>query len=237
MSTPAQYARQLKALLPRGIAWNLERDSYLSRVMLALAEELARVHTRTVDLVRELDPRTTLELLADWERMLGLPDVCAPAEQTVQERRDAAVAKYTRLGGQSPQFFIDLAAAIGYEVTITEFYPFRADESHAGDALTNDAEWAHTWRVNGRETTFRRFTAGLSAAGEAVRDWGNEELECVISLRRPAHTVLLFGYPPPMEIDLVAAGEPAGALTVEKPLAAAVNSGGAPAGDLTVETP
>jgi hypothetical protein len=93
MATSGAYARQLKALLPQGVAWNLEPDSMVSRVMLALAEELARIDGRAAALIQEIDPRTTLELLPDWERMLALPDICAPAAQTLQERRAACAKK------------------------------------------------------------------------------------------------------------------------------------------------
>lgn len=188
-----EYARQLKALLPQGVAWDMGDGSWLSRFMLAVAGEMARVDGRAGDLLREMDPAATVEMLSDWERVLGLPDACVPAEQTLQARRAAVVAKYTALGGQSRAYFIGLAAALGYEVTITEFRPFRAGHSSAGDALTN-GDWAHTWQVNGPTVTVREFRAGQSAAGEPLRDWGNEELECAIAQRKPAHTLLQFAY-------------------------------------------
>jgi uncharacterized protein YmfQ (DUF2313 family) len=181
--------------MPPGAAWRLESDSVLSAFMLAVAEELARVDGRAEDLMRELDPRTTTELLPDWERVMGLPDPCVSAAQTIQERRAAIVAKLTTIGGQSRQFFIGLAAALGYVITITEFNPFLAGHSVAGDALTN-GDWQHAWQVGAPETTVRDFRAGQSAAGEALRDWGNEELECAISSRAPAHTIPIFAYGP-----------------------------------------
>lgn len=190
----AAYARQLKALLPQGVAWNLQPESVLSKVMLALADELSRVDSRAVDLEREIDPRSTVELLIDWERILDLPDGCTPDGQTVEQRRAAVVAKYTQLGGQSRQFFIDVADALGYAITITEFRPFRAGISTAGDPLTNTSAWLHTWQVNAPAETIFYFRAGSGSAGEPLRNWGNEQLECVISDRKPAHTRVLFTY-------------------------------------------
>jgi uncharacterized protein YmfQ (DUF2313 family) len=187
------YARQLKALLPRGVALNLQNDSFLSALLLAVGDELARVDSRRADLEREIDPRSTTELLSDWERVLALPDVCTPDGATVEQRRAAVVAKYTQLGGQSRQFFIDLADALGYTVTITEFRPFVAG-STAGSALYNDPAWRHTWQVNAPEETVFYFRAGAGSAGEPLRAWGNEQLECVINDRKPAHTRVLFAY-------------------------------------------
>lgn len=192
----AAYARHLKALLPSGPAWAVNDEStVLGRLLLAIGEELARVSARGGDLIRELDPATITELLTDWERVLGLPDPCLNTAGTLQERRAAIAAKYTLIGGQSRAFYIELAAALGYEITITEFNPFSADESGAGDPLAPDeAGWAHTWQINAPETTIRVFRAGQNTAGDALREWGNEQLECAMNGRKPAHTNLLFAY-------------------------------------------
>lgn len=114
-------------------------------------------------------------------------------EQTLQERRGALLSRLGGTGGQSREFFIALAAYLGFTITITEFRPFRVSISHAGDALYDDS-WRHVWRVNGPDTTVFEFRAGLSAVGEPLRKWGNELLECVMNRIKPAHTVLLFGY-------------------------------------------
>ncbi|MNJ39675.1 hypothetical protein D3C77_345530 [compost metagenome] len=133
-------------------------------------------------------------MLADWERVAGLPDKCAGTlESTVQGRRNALLAKLTATGGQSKAYFIAIAAALGYEITIEEFRPFRAGRSTAGDVLTN-GDWMFTWRVRAPEVTVIPFRAGRSAAGEQLRAWGNDTLECKIRQRSPAHTVVLFAY-------------------------------------------
>lgn len=187
------YRAQLQALLPSGAAWPRESNTALARFLAALAEEFARVDFRAEQLVDEADPRTTAELLADWERVAGLPDSCVTVAQTTQERRDALVAKLTNLGGQSRQFFTDLAARLGYSITITEFHPFQVGSSAVGDALNGDA-WTLAWRVNAPTTTVREFRVGGSAVGDALRSWGNELLECAITRTKPAHTHVQFGY-------------------------------------------
>jgi len=186
------YLVALQALLPPGAAWSRDSDAVLTQLLAGLATELARVDGRSGDLVAQLDPRTSDEMLADWERLLGLPEICALAVSTVQERRAAAYAKLTATGGASRQYFIDLAAALGYQITIVEYFRFTAG-SPAGYALTNDEGWRHTWRVNAGATTYRHFRVG-SAAGEALRSWGNALLECALTLRKPAHTTLQFAY-------------------------------------------
>lgn len=189
----ADYLSQLQALLPPGPAWPRDADATLTQLLAALADEFARVDLRAENLLDEADPRTTTEMLPDWERMAGLPDTCVPSAQTMQERRAALHAKLTTLGGQSRQYFIDLAAALGYTVTITEFSPFRVSESAVGDALYSD-DWMFAWRVNAPTTTIREFRVSESAVGEPLRSWGNDLLECAISRRATAHTHVLFGY-------------------------------------------
>ncbi len=189
----AAYLQQLQALLPPGAAWSRERDATLTALLDALAQELAHVDVEAESLVDEADPRTTAQLLTDWERVAGLPDVCVTATQTTAERRDALVQKIANLGGQSRQFFIDLAARLGYTITITEFHPFQVGESAVGDALNGDP-WIFAWQVNAPAGQIREFKVGESAVGDPLRSWGDELLECVIERLKPAHTHVIFAY-------------------------------------------
>jgi uncharacterized protein YmfQ (DUF2313 family) len=189
------YLAQLQALLPQGQAWPRDADAALTQLLHAWADELARVDGRAADLVEEADPRTTAELLADWERVAGLPDPCVEAlagSQTTAQRRAGLAAKLTTIGGQSAAYYIALAASLGYVVSVTEFRPFTAGSS-AGDALTN-GDWIFAWQVNAPQDTIVEFAAGRSCAGEPLRAWGNELLECAISRLKPAHTHVLFAY-------------------------------------------
>ncbi|WP_328184613.1 YmfQ family protein [Marinobacter sp. OP 3.4] len=191
--TADQYRNQLTALAPPGQALPDQSDSNWQQLLQALAEEYARLDGRLHDLVKEGNPESTNELLTDWERLLDLPGPCDSLPETIQERRLAAHGKLIRVGGASPAYFIELAESLGYQVTITEYRPFRAGFSAAGDSLTNE-EWLHHWMVNAAETAVVEFSAGQSAAGEPVRSWGEGQLECPIEQLKPAHTVVNFSY-------------------------------------------
>lgn len=188
-----QYAEQLDALLPKGLAWPRESDARMRALTQGLAIELSRVDARGDDLLSEVLPSSTLEMLSDWERAVGLPDPCVPDGSTLQERRAALITRLTSTGGQSRAFFIALAESFGYTITITEFRPFRVGVSAVGDALYGD-DWMYAWRINAPETTVVYFRVGVSAVGEPLRKWGNELLECVFNRIKPAHTILIFGY-------------------------------------------
>lgn len=192
--TAQDYASLLRDLLPPGQAFRREPGTDTDILLGALAEEFARLDGRAFDLPGEVLPSTTTELLPDWERVAGLPDRCAGVlEDTQQGRRNALLAKLTSTGGQSIPYFISVAAALGFDITITEYRPFRAGLSVAGDALTNGL-WRHVWRVNAPAQTVISFRAGLSAAGEPLASWGNAPLECKINQLKPAHTLAIFGY-------------------------------------------
>ena len=188
------YLAQLQALLPPGSAWTRDPDAELTKLLRALAEELARVDGRVEDVLAEADPRTSLELLEDWERVTGIPEPCAVAASNLAERRGAVWAKLIATGGQHRQYYIDLAAALSVDVTIFEFLPFRAGYSSPSDMLANPDGWRHMWQVNCPETIINTFQAGQNSAGDPLRWWGNEALECAITLRKPAHTEVLFAY-------------------------------------------
>lgn len=194
MPTAAEYREQLKALLPPGQAFPRDPGTTLHDLLDGMSIELARVDGRASALPQEANPATALELLPDWERVAGLPDKCSGVlEETIQGRRNALLTKLTSTGWQSADYFIGIAASLGYTVTIEEFRPFRAGASVAGDALTN-GPWAFTWLVRAPEVSVTEFRAGRSAAGERLRTWGNDTLECKLNQLKPAHTIALFAY-------------------------------------------
>lgn len=191
--TTAEYLAQLQALLPPGAAWRRDADSALTEFLNALAEELARIDQRVDVLLNESDPRTTYELLTDWERVAGLPDPCTPAEASIEERRLSLVQRLTMLGGASRQYFIDLAASLGYPgATVTEFRPFTC-VSDCNDSLTQPPDWPRTWQLNLPEARITNMTC-VSACNSALRSWGDFTIECVVRRLRPAQTHVLFAY-------------------------------------------
>jgi len=190
----AAYLAQLQALLPPGDAWPRHPDAALTQLLDALAAELTRIDARADDLLDEADPRSTAELLTDWERVTGLPDPCVGdlADQTIEGRRERVAQRLTSRGGQSRAFFIAMAEALGYApVTITEFRSFTCN-SYCDEGLDPDP-WRYVWRINAPAVTIEEMSCE-SSCNEAIRTWGNEVLECVINRFRPAHTHVLFGY-------------------------------------------
>lgn len=190
-ATPEQYRQLLQQLLPPGAAWSRELDAVLTKLLTGFADGLSGTHNRAVDLIEESDPRLALEMLTDFERVVG-PDTCIDGGlTTLAERRAYVHAKWISRGGQSRAFYIELAAALGYEITITEYRPFTC-ESDCEDPCC-DEPWRFAWTVTAPETTIREFPCD-GGCDEPLRTWGNELLECAIDRAKPTHTKCHFSY-------------------------------------------
>jgi len=103
----------------------------------------------------------------------------------LQERRNVAHAKLIASGRQDKQYYIDLAASMGYTVTITEFYP-----------------GSFHWQMNmvfGPGGEWIYFRSGASESGDPlIYVPGYELLNCIMQRYKPAHTTLelvLIGAP------------------------------------------
>lgn len=196
-STEAWRAQML-SLLPPGLAWPRDDDAQLGRVMGGFAEEFARIEGRAAQLLDECHPISALEMLQDWERVLGLPDACVPVTGSIRERQMAAATRFAAEGGQSIAYYTALAATLGFQVEISEFHAFTADSDCT--EMCCDDDWSFVWQVDVVEgddlgdISDAWFNAD-SNADEYVRSFGSTQLECLIGRARPAHTLVLFSYP------------------------------------------
>lgn len=188
----ADFTEQALSHLPRGAIWRRDGAGVQADVFRALGDVEGRAHRRIFDLSEiESDPAITNEMLPDWERAWGLPDPCTPLAASIDARRRALLSKLVSVGGQSPAYFVSVAAALGYEITITEFRPLEIGDDVDGSVM--GPAWADTWQVNAAGVTIEVATCE-GDCDDFLRWWGNSELECRLNQLKPAHTVLLFRY-------------------------------------------
>jgi uncharacterized protein YmfQ (DUF2313 family) len=185
------YLAQLQALLPPGDVLTRDGGSNLVRLLGPIATELARVDGRAAALREEADPRSADEMLADWERVAGLPDECGPVPDLVAARRAALVAKLTRKGSPTPAFFVALAASYGAAVTVTEHRPHSCE--HDCEQPVNGEAWAHAWSIHGPDTVIDEQTCE-DHCELPLRTWTSGSYECQVRRLAPAHTVPMFTY-------------------------------------------
>ncbi len=116
-----EYTNFLSAFLPQGRLWvakNVE-ETKLRSLLIGFAGESKRVCDLFATYLEQLDPNTTDDFVEEWESALGIPDNCIPIADTIEERRDNIILKLTSLTLQTEQDLIDLAAKLGFTITIT----------------------------------------------------------------------------------------------------------------------
>lgn len=194
MSLPSfladDFRQAILRLLPRGAIWSRDQGDLPSLLAGIWGKTFARNSQRATNLLTDAFPASTVELLQEWEKSTGLPDPCAGTSATLEQRRAQVVARLTDSGGSSVDYFVQFAAALGYDVTIQEFAPARAGLMRAGDPVYGE-DWAYAWMILAPGYTPVYFRAG-SSAGESLLSWGSAVLKCEIAARQPSHTIVLF---------------------------------------------
>ena len=191
---------------PLGEAWRAYRTP--GKVAARLYEGYAKAYddcsAALCRLTAELDPRTTTELLPEWERALALPDACLPAATTLEERRDRLMFRLAKRRWTTAQDWHDLAEIFGLAIAITP-----------GWLVQKPALYAHRYAKRydlfpklGRFRVYINILADRSAGydyGVAGRGpgypvpYGSEEkyalFKCLIERVRPANVVVIWDAP------------------------------------------
>lgn len=130
-----------------------------------------------------------LSFVSDWERVLAI--IPGTTDGTVT-RKNRVLAELRKVGGLSKTYFTALAAAMGYDITITdnieEYRPFMTGWAHAADSLyAYEVMWM--WKVQ----VLSYFEAGDAEAGDYLLTWDSEtKLEDLFNDLKPAHTYVWF---------------------------------------------
>ncbi|MHA6161607.1 YmfQ family protein [Pseudomonas sichuanensis] len=196
------YRQQLFALLPQGIVWATDLNSNLQRLLAGEAQEPARIDERAGALLVEADPRQASETFEEWETSYGLPSACAPAEQSMADRRAALIGRIIGRGGMTIQDYLDLAEGLGYVgAQVLEFREATVEvetaTGHRGAVIGDDmnsADWDLTWRVLLPAGVIRESVINEAVVGDPLRSWGDELIECSLRHAAPSWLVLQIGY-------------------------------------------
>jgi uncharacterized protein YmfQ (DUF2313 family) len=149
------YVELFKQALPRGPAWTRDLSSVAHKLYTGLMAEMVRVDGRALQLLAEMCPAETTELIADWERVCGLPDDCGEPPYTLADRRAAVVSKIISRGGwsggPSVPFLTSLIVALGYSSANIEIRRFKFPEftcnSNCDAPLNSGGGWPYVWEV------------------------------------------------------------------------------------------
>lgn len=192
---PEAVLPQLLALLPPGWVWPTDPASTMGRVLSPLAAALSRIEGEAARLQGEaVGPREAVDLLEAYERLLaGAGDGIDTAGLSAADRQSVAHQRWIARGGQSPAYFIQLAAALGTTITITEQVASQCDLAECGDEITPDTE-AFVWIVSLPTDRLIDAECDVTECGDALGDIVLSICEPVIRAYRPAHTEVVFSY-------------------------------------------
>ncbi|EPB8415518.1 baseplate J/gp47 family protein [Escherichia coli] len=194
----AAITAELRSFLLRdGYPQGELKVSRISEAISGAAPSLTRVHQRADALMRELDPRTTTELINRWERLCGLPDECIPAgTQTLRQRQQRLDAKVNLAGSINENFYLAQLAALGRpDANITRYDKSTFTCSSACTDAVNAPEWRYYWQVNMPAATNTTWMTCGDPCDSALRIWGDTVVECVLNKLCPSHTYVIFKYP------------------------------------------
>lgn len=192
--TADDYRRHLIELLPRGAAWQVEHGSMMWHFVDGLAQEFARLDARAVDMLLESFARETVEMLAEWEAVVGLPDMCTGSLEGMAARRRAVVAKLAAVGGQTPAYFLSILKGMGYhDATIEEPFGGLSCNDHCNGGLWDEGS-VFVWVVSIPATADFEMMTCNDDCNSYLSTYGNRAVECMLTRSKPSHTSILFDY-------------------------------------------
>ena len=174
-----RFSHQLQQLQPPGLALPTDPESDWVELLEGIAPEFARVEART----RQLETEITLsdgavELLEEWEALLGLPDDCIEIPADPADRLALIRSRLAAVGGQTAAYLEGLIAKLGVTATIEPEQPFEMGVSGMGDPV-GGSDWRHVWRY---------ITA------DDVPEDLRATIRCTVNRHKPAHTVATAEY-------------------------------------------
>lgn len=139
-----QWTNAIMMQMPQGDIWSRDKTGALHAYVAGYAPRLQQAEDSADQLLSEMRPKSTQQLLVEWEAYLGLPE-CNLTNQTVEQRRNAVIEKYCRKGGLQAWSLEALAALLGFNIEVQEIFPH-----HCLRGCTyplNEEKYRHVMRV------------------------------------------------------------------------------------------
>lgn len=200
----------LTRYLPHGRAWDAKyrQDTVFGRTVRGFAAELTRVNNFIVDLIcSELDIDRTVDLILEWEKSVGIPDLCFGRDASLPDRRERVKQKLVNFGGVTTEAdFVRAFATFNIPVEITigdagnaELLGFPAPPYDAAQL----AEIASTLAIR---TSLASTTFPLPFPIPFVQ--GNQTLPCLMNRLMPATADLKFFFGQNLDVVFGGIGGP-----------------------------
>lgn len=194
-----KFFQALSALLPTGFAWPRDARSTLMRVIRAIAGAFSEHHDFTTEAVRQWQPATAVNRLAEWEQATGLPDACFGLDQSEALRRKLLLSRlcgpvltYDNSSPASLGAIEAICTSLGYQASARYNTPFRCGVNRVGERLgALDGQLYVTVTLQSKF-----FRVGVSRVGERLLEGqlNGGELVCYLQRVIPArfHLTVIF---------------------------------------------
>lgn len=210
----AERGKSLDALsghLPTGIAWIAWRIP--GKVAYRLCSALMRAYDDAwaylYKLALELDPRTTEDLIEEWERAVGLPDACLPKTATLEGRRANVMFRLAKRRWTTAQDWIDLAALYGLRIEVTPGWLVQKPALYAAEypkrydifpKLGRFRVYIDVFGLDIRGYAYGSATGGpgygIAGVPYGMRIDGLDAFRCIIERVKPANVVVIWNANP-----------------------------------------
>lgn len=151
----------------------------LMRILHCFAIEFERFEKEAWKILNETDPGIATDLLADWERVLGLPETCFQnLSMSVEERQNQAHTKLFKSSQTTTeQWYVDFAESLGFTIQVEEI-PVETEPAICGLAICGVA------RCGGR--------SGYSIMRIYILDGDSDSalLICALTKEKQAHVII-----------------------------------------------
>ena len=189
----AAYREQLHALLPPGRAWPAEPGTALNSLVEAFAAGMWELDLSGSNLLDDIRPNTTVDLISDWERAVGLPDTCTVIGGSLAVRRASVLEKLVAKSSPSASEFQRIGMLYGTDIVVEEHDQTRANL--ISGLNTNGGRWRFVWWISIPTSADVTRLDTVSDVQTPFKSVGrNSELECRLRRAAPAHTHLVIGY-------------------------------------------
>ncbi|BBC80260.1 bacteriophage tail protein [Acetobacter orientalis] len=132
------YFFTFTALLPKGLAWSHEPGTLIGQYCRYLSNTWSEFDATLCDVADDFVPTTMKYTIAEWLNALNL----ISTGNQVQDRGQI-IAQLTMTGGTNPNFYINYAKALGYNIIVEEYGPIICDVFCCGDPCTTMSEDIH----------------------------------------------------------------------------------------------
>ncbi len=191
--SPTAVLDELLALSPQGDAMPTTPDTTWAKMLAPLANEFSLVEALMLSFMVEINPLTAVNLLADYERVLG-PDPYGrdTGVLSIQQRQQLAYSRWTGKYGVRPADFIALAASFGETISIQQFQLTTAGAFAGDNLVSHPTQFA--WLVQFPTPTVTLPEASSAEAGALCGAFEPALAQPAIEGRAPAQTSPYFSY-------------------------------------------